>query len=76
MNYYLVNVYWTSESDSSIVSGFIVESPNIKEAITQVLLKYGFPSSNGRLQVRAVELEIAMEGRSIYELESAVQNGR
>ena len=72
MNYYLINIHWTSESDSDINSSFIVEAPNTKDAIIQVLMKHSFLTLDESFKIYAKELGLALRGNRVIQVGSTV----
>lgn len=75
MKYYVASIHWTSETDSRIISNFIVNGHSAKDAITKVLLKHSFPTLNDRLEVYAVELSLAMRNSHVYAIGNTNLNG-
>ena len=64
MQYYLINVNWTSQSEKEIISSFIVESLSVKDAISKVLLKHSFHLLDERLTVAGTEVGLAMQSQN------------
>lgn len=77
MQYYLVNVTWTSKSEKEVISSFIVESLSCKDAINRVLLKHSFHLLDERLQVYAVEIGVLLRTHqtAVYSVGNTVLNG-
>lgn len=77
MQYYLVNVNWTSKNDSEVTSSFIVESISVKDAITKVLLKHSFHLLEERLRIDTSEVGLAMQSQNscVLAVGNTVRNG-
>lgn len=77
MQYYIVNVTWTSKTDSEIVSTFIVESLSVKDAINRVLSKHSFHLLEERIKVSGIEigLNMRLQQNCVLAVGNTVQNG-